>query len=277
MAAAALGFFAFQIPQAAGPQGAWLQARIAEAGVPANRRVAFAVRRASFAPGVAAPPVGQSLPRGAGTWDYVGPGPIALLFLWRPAFEGGNGAVDTFSIKAAIRVEQGVVPAELGRIWAWVGQVVGAPNVAEIPYRNVALKAGPKALAAPWNCRYVVSTTPVSPSITADLEKVLPFDFVLCSRHLWHDSGLTGVQRTGIVDRWKKEALVRRLTALFTEGGAAIQWNSVRKLLALYLYVAAIDVNTPYPDVWRTLGDPVYDYRGGGGAGMQVVAVRHAR
>lgn len=278
MAAAALAFFEYTPAPAAvpGPGGHWLGAQIAGAGVAANRRGAFLVRRAAFAPGAVPPPLGQSLARGAATWDYVDPVPCAILFLWRPDFENGGGAVDTFSANAVLHLVAGAPPAtreEVGRIWDFAGKLVGASNVAEIPFQNVAQKAGPRALPGPWNLRYLVSLTPVGPHIIEDLTNLLPHDFVLCSKHLWGNSALECPERTEIVARWKKEALIRRITALFENGGVA--WNDLRALLALYLYVSAIDAGTPYPQVWRVLQDNAYDYRGQ--HGLRVLAVRHAR
>jgi hypothetical protein len=271
-------------PVAAGAPGAYngLGPRMQQLwnSVPAADRdhaACYALRRAAFAPGVAAPGLGTDLPQGPATWQLQG-GPdayVAALFVAVPNCTDAPAQRDVFTGRVRLLTAgpaAGLTQLETDRVYGWAAQLLKAQHADRLPFLNEAQRnAHGRALdgraGAPWRLSYMRADVPLNGPRAAEalprLTRLLRGGFGLGSCRLWGNSQLSAEQRKAVISRWQREALIKRITAVFQQGGIngpVPAFAPVRSLLALYLYVSAIDVGMVFPNVPRVLQQQ-HDFR----------------
>jgi hypothetical protein len=228
---------------------------------------AFALRRAQFAAGVAAPPLNADLARGPDGWDLVAPEYVAAVFLSTSAYDDDAHARDAFTAGVAVQTgaHAALTDAELARLYEWVHKALKAPMAQRLPFLNEARRAqgaAARAFPQPWAMAFARTAVPANgppaarQAFVPRVARAVRAGYVPCSRHLWADSRLLLPARQQILARWAKEALIQRLRAVLQ--APAVAFADCKDLLALYLYVAAISTNAPFPNVW---GAANYDFR----------------
>ena len=230
-------------------------------------REEFQVKRARFDPNVAPPPLGQDMVRGNGwDWGAGGDAPIATVSLDAIANDGNDR---TNTVEILLSALGQMTDQDAAAIFKWAEQLCGATSVERTPWRNQAIRTPQNrwftADAQLWKATFAQVMVRCNP-LAADIALVVPrcrcavvCGYVPCSSHMWRHVGTTTEEQREIAKRWGNEALVRRLVAAFQSPAAGeaddhTSFQAVRRLLALYLYVAAVTQGAAYPD-FRTNND----------------------
>lgn len=228
----------------------------------------FQVKRARFDPNVAPPPLGQHMVRGNG-WDWGAGGGVPFATVVFQAIVNNNND-RTNTVEILLTALGQMTDQDAAAIFKWAEQLCGATSVERTPWCNQAMRTPQgrwfTADAQLWKATFAQVMVLCNPLSAADRELVVPqcrravvCGYVPCSSHMWRHPNTTTEEQREIAKRWGNEALVRRLVAAFQSPDAGnaddrTSFQAVRRLLALYLYVAAITQGVAYPD-FRTQAD----------------------
>ena len=242
--------------------------------------------RAQYKADVTAPPLGQQRSRGK-DWDYTDIHDDEAYVFALFTMERNDASLHCVDI-TLFGMDDPSVPAmkdaEATTILAWAEKLCSATAKELTPWLNDAdRRPHDKAKniitklwsedADLWKCsfaRILINCNPqqqkqvLKKNVVRDCRRAVVSGYTPCSEHMWDHKDTTNGDRVEIVNRWGKEALVRRLVYAFNTEEAANDNNdddsfgAVRRLLALYLYVSAITQGRNYPN-FKTAG--THDFR----------------
>lgn len=241
------------------------------AGAPdADRRLEiFHVRRARFLANVAPPPLGQRLAFASHwEWHAVLPQeqdnvPFAMVTINSLLDNSHVNRSNTIDIELDAENQVTMTDQDAAAIFQWAEQLCSATSVERTPWRNQAERMPTDRYFASdaqlWKATFARVEVVCNPNDAAVRLLVVPrcrravvCGYVPCSHHMWLHPATTEETQRGIAKRWGSEALVRRLVAAFQSPAAAsandASFGAVRRLLSLYLYVAAITSGDAYPN-----------------------------
>ena len=229
--------------------------------------------RAQYTSDVTAPQLGQQ-----STWKFIdthinGMGiPIAQIHLYKTKDKDDDVHSVNIWLYDNPEVPNPMTDAEATKILAWAEKLCSATAKELTPWLNdadrrphdeakgIITKIWSKD-ADLWKCpfaRIMVYCNPAEAKdqllVVRNCRRAVVSGYTPCSEHMWDHKDPTHGDRVEIVNRWGKEALVRRLVKAFRTRQAANDddddesFGAVRKLLALYLYVSAITQGRKYPD-----------------------------